>query len=62
MANNKRKVYGYGDGDAADGNGAQPCPVCGCRHRDIVRAVADRSRVLAISICRNCGHQTIETA
>ena len=54
MARNKRKSYD--DEIRAD---AGACPVCGCRHFDMVRTEKVGASVRRVRQCRYCGRETV---
>lgn len=52
MARNRRRTYGDGEGENADGI---PCAECGCKHSYVVRTEKIGATVRRTRRCRNCG-------
>lgn len=54
MAKNRRKIYEDDSGD-----GATPCPDCGCCHREEIARFDDGRTTRVTRICRNCGREFV---
>lgn len=51
----------YGGDEEPDGNGAAPCPNCGCRNREEIARFDDGRTVRVTRMCRYCGRQFVTT-